>query len=483
MQNRKINNLHGYLTVYLSLILTVMISLCLTLILGVRENTRRMQIECVTDIGMNNILAEYHRELFKQYGLFFIDTSYGSDVASYEETGRHLKHYVQMNLEGDDILLSSLLYRDLLKLKVNKVGILDVSVASDEEGEVLRRQAVDVIKQKSGVSYVQEVQNWYTIVQTYKLTERDVFQEQKEARTKLESWNGTIVMDNGMKKEVQVAVPGANITSFWEAGVLSLVVDDIATLSNQSVDLNSYISERTILPGTGIPESIVFEDNWVDQLLFHEYVLCYTGRYDQQKDHSLLKYQTEYILTGKNNDLQNLKSIVYKLLALRAAANMIYLTNDAEKMKLTELAAQLLASLILLPQTAPLFQTVLVLTWAMAESLYDVTQLFHGNRIPLMKTKYSWHYSLEEILSLNGMVIQKNPKSGLCYSDYLRILLCLQKKETTTFRLMNIMEMDIRQTKGNSFFRMDGCIDSIRAVIEFAGKDKKTYTIERTYGY
>lgn len=473
----------GYLTIYLSLILTVLVSLCLTLILGVRENTRRMQIECVTDIGMNNILAEYHRELFNQYNLFFIDTSYGSEVANYEETATHLKHYVQMNLEGDDILLSSLLYRELLKLKVSKVGILDVSVASDDEGAVLRRQAVEVMKQKNGVTYIQEIQSWYTTVQTYKLTQRDVFQEQKRARAELESWNGTTVMDKGIEKEVHLEIPGNKITSIWEAGVLSLVVDDVTGLSNQTVNLSSYISERVTLSGTGVSESVIFEDNWVDQLLFHEYILCYTGRYDQQKDHSLLKYQTEYILSGKSNDLQNLQSIVYKLLALRAAANMVYLTNDDEKMKLTELTAQLLSSLILLPQIAPLFQTVLVLTWAMAESLYDVSQLFHGNRIPLMKTKDSWHYSIDEILGLSGIVIHKNTESGLCYSDYLRILLFSQKKETTTVRLMDIMEMDIRQTKGNSFFRMDGCIDSIRAVIEFVGKDKKTYTIERTYGY
>lgn len=58
----------GYLTVFLSLILSVMISLCLVLILGARENTRRMEVECVTDIGMNNILAEFHRELLNQIG-------------------------------------------------------------------------------------------------------------------------------------------------------------------------------------------------------------------------------------------------------------------------------------------------------------------------------------------------------------------------------------------------------------------------------
>lgn len=475
--------LSGYLTVYLSLILTVLISLCLTLILGVRENTRRMQIESVTDIGMNNLLAEYHRELLKQYNLFFIDTSYGTNVASYEESARHLKYYVHMNLERKDIFLSSLLYRDLLKLKVDSVRVLNVSVASDEDGAVLRRQAVEVMKQKIGLTYIQEVRDWYAIVQTYDMTQRDIYQEQKQARLELENWYGSIASEYDSEMEVHREIPGDTVASVWEAGLLNLIVDDIATLSNLSVDLTSYISTRILLSGSGIPEYIVFEDNWIDQLLFHEYVLSYTGRYDHSKEQSLLKYQTEYILVGNPNDIQNLKSIAYKLLALRGAANMVYLTSDKEKMKLIELTAQILSSFLLIPEAAPLMQTVLVLTWAMAESLYDVTQLFHGNKIPLIKSKESWHYSLDEILGFGWDQMLPQRESGLCYADYLRILLCLQDKKTTTFRLMDIMEMDIRQTKGNRFFRMDGSIDSIRAALEFSGKDGKTYTIERSYGY
>ncbi len=483
MQLKRTNFLHGYLTVYLSLILTIMISLCLTLIIGVRENTRRMQIECVTDIGMNSILAEYHRELFEQYDLLFIDTSYGTNTPSYHETADHLKHYVRMNLGGDEILFSSVLYRDLLKLELDKVGILEVSVASDNEGAVLRRQAVEVIKQRSGITYLQQIQNWFTIVQRYKLLERDILSEQKAAIAELESWDGREVSDNGVKNRISVEAPGKDIVSFWEAGVLNLIVDDIADLSNQEVNLGSYISNREVLSGTGVWQAVDYEDNWMDQLFFHQYVLTYTGRYDKPKDNSLLKYQTEYILEGGGNDLHNLQNIANKLLGLRAVANYIYLTNDTEKMKAVEIVARVLSTLVMFPAIEPLFQTVLVLAWAMAESIYDVTQLFNGNRIPLMKTEESWHYTLDEILSFGMVDKEEKENSGICYSDYLHIFLCFQSKKTTTTRLMDIMEMDIRQTEGNENFRMDGCIDSIRAVLNFSGKDQKGYTIDRVYGY
>ena len=69
---------NGYLTVYLALVLAVMLSLYLALIEGVRSNAIRLEAECVTDIGLNSVMAEYHRELLNRYNLFAVDSSYGT---------------------------------------------------------------------------------------------------------------------------------------------------------------------------------------------------------------------------------------------------------------------------------------------------------------------------------------------------------------------------------------------------------------------
>ena len=53
----------GYITVFLALSLTVILSLVFTLIEGARISAIRMKVECAADIGMNSVLAEYHREL------------------------------------------------------------------------------------------------------------------------------------------------------------------------------------------------------------------------------------------------------------------------------------------------------------------------------------------------------------------------------------------------------------------------------------
>ena len=63
----------GSLTVYLSLSLSLILSFVLTVIEGARISVIRMEAECVADIGMNSVLAEFHRELLEQYDLLFVD--------------------------------------------------------------------------------------------------------------------------------------------------------------------------------------------------------------------------------------------------------------------------------------------------------------------------------------------------------------------------------------------------------------------------
>ena len=469
----------GYLTVFLSLILSIMISLCLVLILGARENLRRMQIECITDICMNNILAEYHRELLEQYDLFFIDTSYGTSYASYEQTAAHLEEYLTYNLGGEDIFLSSV-YRNPTKLQVESVQITGVAAACDDGGAVLRRQAADVMSGRIGIAYLQQIADWLEVVKEYEMDTRDILAEQQAAVAELEKWEGSF---GEGEDAIEIEIPGENVVSFWEAGMLNLLILDTSDLSAASVQPQEYVSHRDRLQGTGMQSAVTFEDNCWDQLLFQEYVMQYTGCYGAEKENSCLKYQTEYILAGKGSDVENLQEIVYRLLAIRAVSNVLHLVTDKEKVQLIEAVAGTLSAVLLMPELKPMFQTILVLTWALFESMCDVALLLAGYKVPLLKTAKDWHYSLEYMLGFDGNLESATQDEGLAYADYLRILLCLQDKETTTFRLMDIMEMDIRQTDGNRYFRMDACIDGLQANIVFSSKDEKSYSISRSYGY
>ena len=76
----------GYITVFLTLSLTLILSLVFTVIEGARISAIRMKFECVADIGMNSVLAEYHRELLEQYELLFVDMStLGNSIENKQE--------------------------------------------------------------------------------------------------------------------------------------------------------------------------------------------------------------------------------------------------------------------------------------------------------------------------------------------------------------------------------------------------------------
>ena len=110
----------AYLTVYLTLILAILLSLCLALVEGARRNAAALEAECIVDIGLNSVLAEYHKELFRQYNLFAIDISYGTAMASFSNTERHLQQYLEKNMSLDGVILSNYWYRDFLCLVSEK---------------------------------------------------------------------------------------------------------------------------------------------------------------------------------------------------------------------------------------------------------------------------------------------------------------------------------------------------------------------------
>lgn len=89
----------GYLTVYMALSLWVMLSLFFVLLKGIRQSTVRMEAQIIADIGMDSVLAEYHRELFERYGFLFVDISYGTKKADIPNMEEHLRSYLEKNCE------------------------------------------------------------------------------------------------------------------------------------------------------------------------------------------------------------------------------------------------------------------------------------------------------------------------------------------------------------------------------------------------
>ena len=474
---------NGYLTVFLTLILTVMLSFSMTLIVSAGENTRRFAAECVTDIGMNSILAEYHRELLEQYNVFFTDISYGTQVIAYENMTEHLKNYINHNLQGDDLFMQGV-YGNLIHMELDNIAVNGALSACEEGGISLRRQAVDAIKQDVGITYLEKTGDWLATLQSSGIMDINLLEKQKEAEKKVVELTGK-KMGTLFEKEEQED----NAVTFYEAGILNLVADR-EELSSREITLSQYASHRVHFESGGLSVPKSYADDFWDELFFHEYLMSYTGHYGEENSGSAyeknfgLEYETEYLLAGKAKDIDNLKAVAGQILAIRGGANLIALMQDEGKKQYVQILAFSMASLLGIPEAEEVLEELLKIIWAMAEALYDVTILLQGGRIPVIKQPGEWHYSMENALNFaRPETGQTKITDGLSYEDYLRILLCFHGKEELTMRMADVMEMNIRNTPGNENFCMDGCFEAFRVQIVYRGERDKKYTIDRTYGY
>jgi hypothetical protein len=220
-----------------------------------------------------------------------------------------------------------------------------------------------------------------------------------------------------------------------------------------------------------------------NELVFELYLFEKCGYYGQELDKSLLKYQIEYILAGKDTDWQNLEQVAKRLLRWREAANVLYILTDSGKVAEAEAMALALTAVTLSPALLEPVKYTILFAWAYVESLQDVKTLLRGGKVPLIKTAADWKTGINSIKNVRGSLTDDEGGSGLNYKEYLQIMMMLENQETRTFRAMDIMEMDIRRTSGNGNFRLDGCFDTYQANIAVSSGFGYSYEMTRSYGF
>ncbi len=473
----------GYLTVFLALTLTVIMSLCLTMIEGARRNGARFMAEYALDVGMNSILAEYHRELLKQYDVLFVDTSYGTNLPSQYKTAEHLQNYMDKNLSWDD--MEFIVPRaELYKLSVNNIRIGNLAVATDNKGEVFRKQAIEYMLDKYGLSLISEVAEWEEAIASYEGNSGNLTAQRETVDGRIEDLDGSeIQVSEEEWVTVEVDNPADNVNVERGKGILLLALKDTDGLSNVGILSQTAASNRQLYSGNGVVEARKGDENLAELLLFDEYILKKCSYYGQELEKSHMKYQIEYILAGKDNDLDNLKSIASRLLLIREAANTTYLFSNAAKRAEAAALAATVAAVTMLPELQGLLEYSILFAWAFAESVYDVRSLFDGGRVPILKSDETWYTDIGLIFEAANENSSDTSQIGLSYEDYLRVFLKMTNTDTKTMRLIDMAELDIRKTVGNENFRMDGCIDGMTIEANLVSKYEYTFLLKRECCY
>jgi hypothetical protein len=197
--------------------------------------------------------------------------------------------------------------------------------------------------------------------------------------------------------------------------------------------------------------------------------------------------------------VENLKTVVHKICGLREAVNAIYLAGDEEKCAQADAMAAVISTAATVPELRPVLKSLFLILWAYLESVHDVQCLLKGEAIPMQKTAENWYMDLGAVLGTSKDPTDKNTEqelqgadqntdtgekgTALDYRDYLRVLLVLTDLKKQTFRSMDVMETEIRNTKGNYSFRMDSCICLFQAQACIRSAYGYEMTLEKRKGY
>lgn len=235
----------------------------------------------------------------------------------------------------------------------------------------------------------------------------------------------------------------------------------------------------------GIPFYGAQEDTVLARGIFQAYMMQHLTDYTSM-EHATdpLRYQLEYVIGGKNTDQENLKAVVYRLLAAREAANMMCLLQDPTRQAEIHEMALVICAAIGFPALEGIVSLALQAAWAFGESLLDVRQLLTGGKVPLVKTGDTWMVSLHQLAKITELL--KNSRAveqkGMTYQEYLGILLMTGKSEVQTERTMDIVEAVIRGMSGKENFRLDQGVIYLEVDmgVTFA---EKTFSLQRDYGY
>ena len=477
---------NGYLTVYMTLCLTLLLSLFLTLIDGARRNGAAMEASCVAEIGLDSIMAEYHRELLDQYNLFAVDSSYGMDKYGIENTEAHLIKYLQQNLSLHVVFLSSFLYRDFLGLQLDAVKMTGVSILSDGKGAVFRRRCAETIQDDVGLTALRELQGWLKVIEVNGLDSGEIQTQKAEVDRQIQEF---ISMDQEGKQQEGVENPTLILEEQRRLGILRLTVDDEESLSHNTLELSGLIGSRMeqgmLSQGNLELSEMKWTQDFAERFFFQEYLLRYMGCYGNESEQDALKYQIEYLIAGQENDIENLRNVANLICTVREAANALYLLSDKEKKEEVELVAEGISSLIAVPELAPILEAAIILGWAYAESVYDVKMLLSGGKVPLIKDSDTWHYGLQNILAgiLDDTPDGASKGNGMKYEDYLRIFMSLTSLDELTVRAMDMVEADIRMTENNQLFCLDGCYDRVQFDIRMSSSFGYEYQLSREKAY
>ena len=429
---------------------------------------------------MDSVCAEYQPFLWKQYGLLFLDGAYGTEYFSMDYVTDSLESHMAANCSSGGWLQEKM-GTNLFQIEPGKVQLLGYALAADDEGETFLNYIAAREKENMPFQIVedlyhqfqkrQELEKEYSGVEASILEAKDVLQKVEEQWVlkqdveDKENENAESITDE--KPDTTVLKNAFNhAMTMQNSGTLNMIFEDLSGISTKDSMVSPGLQSREKSEGT---MRFSGEKDWYRKVLVLNYMEEFFSNYTNVKEDHFLSYEMEYVISGKEKEWENLDNALDHIMLIREAANVAYILKDKEKMAVVES----LASLVGLmagenPGVVKVIEIGIVGAWAYMESVLDVRQLVAGGRIPLIKQEKEWTTSVTNLFAVFDKGVKaKSCENGLVYADYLKHILYTIKDSKLAYRMMEVMEIGLRQMEGFENCRMDQMVVALRCELGF----------------
>lgn len=456
----------GSVSVFFVLLLVLLASVLFAFLEAARVSGLRAQAKLCTAQAVDAVRASYQPELLGRYHVLFWEEA-GGGARGFSKISALQQEQIEENWKltqtGNNFFV--------LPVHINSIDVQKFELATDQNGKSFQKQAAAWTKQSLAEDAVKEV--WKVVTQTdaekYEKNGTEMEQKTEQILGELAGQPSDTVehapaetTDQGAVSQND-ALPQENplewLKKMKKKGILAVVAPE-KELSADQMDISECLSRRNLHQGNWEQTESSGE---LDRILFQLYCKGHFTDATQEKvEASTLNYEMEYLIGGKNSDIDNLKATVNRLLLLREGVNLLYLETHPEKNQQAMQVALALTSAMANPELAEPVKQAILAAWAYAESISDVRILLNGGKVSIVKTDAEWHTDLQHLGSSLQNADGGQNQNGLSYAGYLQILLRTVPEKKLVYRCMDLIEHNLNVRMDEMISRTE-CVYTYRA--------------------
>lgn len=407
--------------------------------------------------------------MWEQYGILGIDKAHGTSDEGDGLLRERILDFANMQCDGEV---------DYYNLQPVEANINDYMLLTDNDGGAFIHEAAVYYRDNIGSELVSLVGGISNQIDSYEALDGSNNADKLISDGSNALKNPDSVSKDNSYEEVEIKEPNLSpeqiekgekvlddVSAFKSKGVLEQVIPNDKEISDKSFDLENSVSNRSLQQGNSRNSS---KATAVDKVVFSIYLRDKFQHFGKDLGHSGQAYELEYIISGNNNDTDNLKGVVGRLLAIRTAADFLTLCGDkAREAEALELAVAL-AGITVNPVIIEGVKYALMAAWSYLEAVLDVRLLLDGGKVSPIKTSAEWTSDLYNLGScMDANYTAKDSGSGMNYEDYLLAFLVIESSKKESLRALDMIEASMNSIPYYENLKMDHLVCDMNMMIEY----------------